>query len=94
MLKKEDIDHLSTLSRIAVSEEEKTELAGQIDSVLGYVSVVSAVVTEGEGSARAGELRNVMREDDDPYSGGEWTDAILANAPDTENGYFKVGQIF
>ena len=93
MLKKEDIEHLANLARIAISEEEKGELAGQIDSVLSYVSMISKVVTEKEAAPRAGELRNVMREDGEAYAGGEWANAILANAPHKEGGYFKVEQI-
>ncbi len=94
MLTKEDIEHLSTLARVAISEEEKTELPGQIDAVLAYVSAVSHVVTGAESVPMAGELRNVMREDGNMYSGGEYTEAILTNAPHQEDGYFKVGQIF
>lgn len=100
MLKKEDIEHLSMLARIGVSEEEKTELAGQIDAVLGYVSSVSQVVTAAASAPVADELYNVLREDDGVYLGGEYTEAILANAPHKEDlpaqagGYFKVGQIF
>jgi aspartyl-tRNA(Asn)/glutamyl-tRNA(Gln) amidotransferase subunit C len=93
MLTKEDIEHLATLARISVSEDEKAQLAGQIDAVLEYVSAVSGVVTERESAPVAGELRNVMREDDGPYAGGEWSEAILANAPHKEDRYFKVEQI-
>jgi len=93
MLKKEDILHLSALARISISEEEKTELAAEIGSVLEYVSVISGVVTEAKRAPTPGELRGVMREDVEAYSGGEWSEAILANAPHKEDGYFKVGQI-
>lgn len=94
MLQKEDIEHLATLARIAVSEEEKEAFAAQLDSVLGYVSELNKVVTIEESAPAAGELRNVMREDEAPYIGGEFTEAILANAPHKEDGYVKVGQIF
>ena len=94
MLKKEDIEHLSRLARITISEGERDELATQIDSVLGYVSAVSAVVTEAESKPVVGELRNVLRDDTNAYIGGAWSDAIIKNAPDSEEGYFKVGQIF
>lgn len=94
MLTKDDIKHLSTLARIAVSEEEEESLAKDLGAVLGYVSEVSAVATKKDAVPSAGDLRNVMREDDDAYSGGEFTDMILKNAPDTEDGYFKVKQIF
>lgn len=94
MLKKEDIEHLATLARIAVSEEEKEAFAGQLDAVLGYVSELDKVVTIEESAPEAGELRNVLREDEAPYAGGEFTAAILENAPYKEDGFVKVGQIF
>lgn len=94
MLTKEDIEHLATLARISVSEEEKGPFAEQLDSVLVYVSELNKVVTIEESAPEAGELRNVMRDDTAPYAGGEFTDAILENAPHKEDGYVKVGQIF
>lgn len=94
MLTRKDIEHLATLARIDISEEEKEGLAKDLDSILAYVSEVSKIATESDTIPRAGILRNVMREDRDAYPGGEWTEAILANAPHKEDGYFKVGQIF
>jgi len=94
MLTKDDIKHLSTLARIAVSEAEEESLAKDLDAVLGYVSEVAAVATQKDAIPPAGDLRNIMRDDDDVHPGGEFTDMILKNAPDTEDGYFKVKQIF
>lgn len=94
MLTKDDIKKLSVLARIAVSEEEEESLAKDLDAVLGYVSEVAAVATEKDIVPRAGELRNIMREDVDAYPGGGFTDMILRNAPATEGGYLKVKQIF
>jgi aspartyl-tRNA(Asn)/glutamyl-tRNA(Gln) amidotransferase subunit C len=94
MLKKEDIDHLATLARLALAEEEKEAFAGQLDAVLGYVSEVSTVVTEEEVAPVPGVFRNVLREDTNPYPGGTWSETILANAPHRDGNYVKVGQIF
>jgi aspartyl-tRNA(Asn)/glutamyl-tRNA(Gln) amidotransferase subunit C len=88
-----DIENLSILARIEVSEEEKDALANSLGSVISYVSEISKVVTEKDPKPVAGELRNVMREDGAPRQGGGFTDAILRNAPDTEDGYFKVKRI-
>lgn len=93
MLKKEDIEHLSVLARIAVSEEEKEPFAAQLDSVLVYVSELNKVATTLELTPNRGELRNVLRKDEHPNVGGEYTDAILTNAPHKEDGYVKVSRI-
>ena len=91
MLNKEDIEHLATLARVAIYEEEKESFATQLDSVLSYVSDISKVATADSSSAaermapiaRAGELRNVMRPDEHTPEGGRYTKDILANAPDS-----------
>jgi aspartyl-tRNA(Asn)/glutamyl-tRNA(Gln) amidotransferase subunit C len=101
MLTKADIENLSVLARVAVSDEEKESFAVQLDSVLAYVSDIRKVATADAGAlfeaqtplARAGELRNVTRPDTEPAEGGSYTSAILANAPDSEDGYVKVAKI-
>lgn len=93
MLKKEDIEHLATLARVSVSDEEKEEFVTQLDAVLEYVSELSRVVTKEDATPKVGVLRNAMRPDENPYEGGTFTDAILANAPHVQDGYVKVGQI-
>lgn len=94
MLKPEDIDHLATLARIDLSQEEKEEFPKQLEAILAYVGEVSKVTTKEDAVPRVGALRNVMREDTDVRPGGEFTDAIIENAPHKEDGYVKVQQIF
>ena len=93
MLTKQDIEHLGVLARINISPDEQEGLAKDLDSVLGYVSEVSEVTTEEDVVPRVGDIKNVMREDTDVFPGGGFTDAILANAPETQDGYVKVKQI-
>ena len=94
MLKIEDIDHMAILARITISDEEKREVLPKLDAVLLYVSDIQKIVTKEDVVRVGGDLRNVMREDESPSSGGEYTDAILANAPHIQDGYVKVKQIF
>ncbi len=93
MLRKEDIEHLATLARLEIADEEKELFVHQLDSVLGYVSEISAVAT-AHVTPTAGVLRNVLRDDAHPNIGGTFTEAILANAPHREKQYVKVEQIF
>ncbi len=94
MIKPEDIDHLAILARIDLSPEEKEEFPKQFEGILAYVSEVSSVTTEEDAVPRVGALRNVMRPDTDVRTGGEFTDAIIENAPHKQDGYVKVQQIF
>lgn len=92
-LTKADIEHLAALARIEISEEEKDELAGRLGSVLAYVSEIATIATETGAEPVPGPLRNVMRDDANARAGGEFTEAILANAPAVEDGYVKVKRI-
>ena len=94
MLTRDDIDHLATLARLEVSDEEKIAFATALAPILAYVSDVSGVETTESGLPPVGVLRNVMRRDDAPRAGGTFTDAILKNAPRSEDGYVRVKQIF
>lgn len=93
MLQREDVTHLAELARMRINEEETEALVGDLERVLAYVGEIAKVATLAEVTPRAGELRNVLREDADQYEGGAWSDAILANAPARESGFVKVRQI-
>ncbi len=87
-----EIENLAKLCRIELSDKEKKELLNEMDSILSFVAQIQKVKTE-DLKPTVGDLRNVMREDDDSHKSGEYTDIILAEAPKTERGYFKVKKI-
>lgn len=93
MLSKEEGDKLILLARVGIDEAERERIFADMASTLAYVSEIQEVVTDTEAVPSAGVHRNVFREDTDPHQGGVFTDAILANAPRTEDGYFKVDQV-
>ncbi len=92
MIEKKDVEKLAELSRIDISEKEKSMLIKDLDVILGYVSEVQKVVAEEE-KPEAGKLRNVMRADENPHKSGEFTKEITEEAPDTKSGYLKVKKI-
>ncbi|MCK5021993.1 MAG: Asp-tRNA(Asn)/Glu-tRNA(Gln) amidotransferase subunit GatC [Candidatus Pacebacteria bacterium] len=87
-----DIENLAKLSRIELSDDEKKELLGEMDSILGFVEQIQKVET-GENVSEAGDLVNVMRSDEDTHESGVFTDDILAEVPKVENGFVKVKKI-
>lgn len=97
-MKLEDVKKLADLARIDMSEEEMTIIAKDFDPILAYVGQVQEALKLSE-EVRDGKqpedhfLYNVMREDIATNKGGEYTEKILANAPNTENGFLKVKQI-
>lgn len=92
-MKKEDIEHLAKLARIALTDEEKDVFAGEITSILGYVSEVSEIAESGAQVKRVGAVFNVMREDANPHEGGLYTEVLLSAAPERDGQYFKVKKI-
>ncbi len=44
---KEQLDHLATLCRIALSDEEKTRLGGQLNQIIAFVEQLQACDVEG-----------------------------------------------
>ncbi len=91
MITAEDIKHLADLSRMQISDEELVRLTGEIDSILGYVGQI--MNTTGDMTREVPLLHNVMREDEPTNKPGEFTEAILANAPAREGNYLKVKKI-
>jgi aspartyl-tRNA(Asn)/glutamyl-tRNA(Gln) amidotransferase subunit C len=95
----DDIKKLANLARIDMSEEEMIEIAHDFDTILAYIGQVQEAASTGgvRGEvARIPEsypLFNIMREDVVTNKEGEFTDKILKQAPNTENGFLKVKQI-
>lgn len=92
MLEKKDIENLANLARLQIPEEEKETLRKEVDSILGFVGEIQKL-TPPELVKEAGVIRNVFREDTEPHLSGEFTDALLAEAPETEDGYIRVKKI-
>jgi len=91
MLQKKDIEKLALLARIEVSEAEKESLASSIESILGYVGQVTSVSETAQ--VNLPPLRNVMREDEIRHKEGEFTEALLSNAPARDGNYVEVKKI-
>jgi len=91
MITTDEIKHLAKLARIELSEEEAGKMTSEIDSILGYVGQVASVT--GDAGKIVPPLRNVMREDLITHEKGEYTEAILSNAPSREGNYLKVKKI-
>lgn len=94
----DDIKKLAEMSRIDMPEEEMEGLIKDFDSILAYVGQVQEVSKLGKDEAlheNPGNyfLQNIMREDIATNESGKYKEDILANAPDTQNGYLKVKQI-
>ncbi len=86
---KDDVRKVARLSRIAVDEEHLDELAGELNSILGWIDQLNEVDISGvEPMTSVVETKLPMRED--VVTDGNIPDQVLANAPRTEDGFFVV----
>ena len=90
---KEEILHLGELARIKLSDDEVEKLQGDITNILEYVSVVDDVVTDAALEKKVGAVHNVFREDEVTNDPGSYTDALLAEMPETKGRFLKVKKI-
>ena len=88
-LSRRDVEHVAHLARLGLTEEEVTELEGQLNHILEQFAVLSELDTETIApTARVVELENVLRDDDVRPSLER--EQALANAPERTDAHFVV----
>jgi aspartyl-tRNA(Asn)/glutamyl-tRNA(Gln) amidotransferase subunit C len=88
-ISREEVLHVARLARLALTDDEVERLTGELGKILEAVGVVSELdLAEVEPTSHPLDLVNVWDEDV-PRDSLPLEDA-LANAPEVENGLFKV----
>ncbi len=91
-ISRDEAAHLARLARLDLDPDELDHLAGQLDVIADFVAKVSEVAAEDiPPTSHALPLTNVFR-DDVPRPGLSQEQA-LDQAPDTEDGWFRVPKI-
>ena len=93
MLEIKDIEKLAKLARIELTTEEKESLLKEVDPILGYVAQLKEVISSVGEAKKAGELRNVIREDSSPTETASNTEVLVADMPESQDNYLKVKKI-
>jgi aspartyl-tRNA(Asn)/glutamyl-tRNA(Gln) amidotransferase subunit C len=88
----EQVRHIARLARIAMSDEEIAALAPELNNILGWVEQLSEVNTDGVEPLTA-VIDQKLRLRDDVVNDGDCRDAVLANAPAAEHGFFAVPKV-
>jgi len=87
-----DVEKLALLARIEMPEAEKQDFLDKIPSILEYIGQIQEFSGEAP-EKKIGDNYNVMRDDENPRDSGMYTEKILAQAPEKQDGYFKVKKI-
>lgn len=89
----EEVRHVAELAKLRLTETEIEQYAGQLSAILEYAERLQEVDTSSvPPTPYVLPLTNVMR-DDVPEPSLSNEDA-LANAPDHEDGFFRVRAVF
>ena len=90
---REEVAHLARLSRLALEDDELDTLAGQLDVILAAVAKIGEVADAAgvPPTTHAVPLENVQRPD--VVRPSLPRDDVLAGAPETEDGRFRVPRI-
>ncbi len=92
MITIKDVEHVAKLARLELTEEEKELYTKQLGDVLKYVDQMNEVDTSSiKPMTQVIDFVNVMREDKVSYDLTK--EQLMANAPEEENGFFKVPKI-
>ena len=88
----EQVRHIAKLARIGMSDAEIDALVPELNNILGWVEQLGEVDTDGvEPLAMVIDLKLRLR--DDAVTDGNIRDAVLANAPEAQHGFFAVPKV-
>lgn len=91
-ISQDEIKKIAFLSRLEVSDDKMASVEKELSDILSYVAELNELELDGvEPMAHAVPLQNVFREDVDTPSLDH--DLALSNAPEQEDGYFKVPRV-
>ncbi|MBP3924860.1 Asp-tRNA(Asn)/Glu-tRNA(Gln) amidotransferase subunit GatC [bacterium] len=92
MITIKDVEHVAKLARLELTEDEKELYTKQLGDVLKYVDQMNEVDTSDvKPMAQVIDFVNVMREDEVIHDISK--EELMKNAPEEENGFFRVPKI-
>ena len=86
------VRRIAHLARVAVADDEIEHLRGEINAILAFVEQLAEVNVDGV-EPMTSVTPMTMKKRPDVVSDGGNADAVLRNAPATENNYFLVPKV-
>lgn len=83
---------IASLARIAMTEDEAARIAPELENIMGWIEQLGEVDTKDVAPMTA-VIANTLRLRDDVVTDGNVRDAVLANAPQAEHGFFTVPKV-
>ena len=86
------VKRVARLARLKVKEEDVPRLAGELNAILGFIEQLNEVdVANVEPLTSVVTMKMKMRKDE--VTDGGNAEAVLANAPQSEDGFFMVPKV-
>ena len=96
-INQETVAKIASLARIRMSEAELARMAPELSQILDWVEQLGEVDTSSVEPMTAVIPNQLRLRDDvvdaDPLTGGGRREAVLANAPAAEHGFFAVPKV-
>jgi len=94
---KQEVAKIAGLARINLTDDELDQMVPELNNILAWVEQLGEVDVSGIEPMSA-VIPNALRlradeVDADPLTGGGKRDAVLANAPAAEHGFFGVPKV-
>ena len=86
------VKKVASLARIAITEEDAARIAPELGNIFGFIEQLGEVDT-ADVEPMTAVIPNHLRLRDDVVTDGGVRDAVLANAPEAEHGFFTVPKV-
>lgn len=89
-----DVEHIASLARIKLTEEEKEKMEKELSAILDFVGKLNGVDTENIEPMTGGtDLTNITREDEEQKPLGD-AESLVGASPMKEKGFVEVRAVF
>jgi aspartyl-tRNA(Asn)/glutamyl-tRNA(Gln) amidotransferase subunit C len=88
----ETVRRIARLARLAVAEDEVEHLQGELNTMLAFVEQLSEVDVAGD-EPMTSVMPMAMKQRADEVTDGGNAEAVLANAPASEDGFYMVPKV-
>ena len=89
---KSTVARIAHLARIRVPEEDLEHMTGDLNNILAWVEQLAEVNTDDVAPMTSVVHAQLPRRVDEVNDGGK-QDAVLANAPDAQHGFYAVPKV-
>lgn len=89
----QEVEHIARLARLELTDEQKEHYRGQLSAILDHIAKLQELDTRDVPPTTGGSLAEMPLRAD-AVRPGLSTESLLANAPETKEGQFKVPPVF